>query len=441
MKEFIIEWIRNLYIHRVDNVWTFDQAAFEEQAPYIAATLFVSMVLISLAMWWFARQVLLRGLHLLADLSATTWDDHLLSNRVFRAIAYLLPLMFMEYFFSIVFYQYPSLNSFSMKITDVLIITVVLISINRTLNAIRDIVKEKHIYRDKPINSYFQISKITVTFIFVILILARIMNQSPLFFLTSLGALTAILVLVFKDTILGFVGSVQLAANDMIRIGDWVTMDKYGADGYVTEINVGTVKVQNFDMTITTIPTYAFISDSFINWRGMQESNGRRIKRPLFIQIDSIHFASDKLLDKLSGIKILHDYVRSTQAEVEAYNTTHGFGDDDFINARRQTNIGLFRMYVENYLTNHPDINPQMPLMSRQLAPTPNGVPIEIYCFTHDKSWANYERIMADIFDHLFATINSFELELFENPSGRDLRGLSGQRIDDRELPLPLRGE
>jgi miniconductance mechanosensitive channel len=389
--------------------------------------LLVLMVLFSLFMWWFARQVMLRGLHMLADLSKTNWDDHLLSNRVFRAVGYLLPLIFMDYFLSIVFYQYPVLNNFSMKVTDVLIIAVVLISINRTLNATRDIVKEKHIYRDKPINSYFQISKIAVSFIFVILILARIMNQSPMFFLTSLGALTAILVLVFKDTILGFVGSVQLAANDMIRISDWITMDKYGADGYVTEINVGTVKVQNFDMTITTIPTYAFISDSFINWRGMQESNGRRIKRPLFIQIDSIHFASDELLEKLSGIRILHDYVRSTQARLGEYNAINGFGDDDFINARRQTNIGLFRMYVENYLTNHPDVNPQMPLMSRQLAPTPNGVPIEIYCFTYDKTWANYERIMADIFDHLFATVNAFELELFENPSGLDVRRLTAK--------------
>jgi len=425
VKEFIIDWIRKLYIHRVDNTWVFDEVTFKEQAPFIATCLFLAMVVLSLFMWWFARQVLLRGLHLIADLSKTTWDDHLLSNRVFRAIAYLLPLTFMEYFFSIVFYQYPTWNNFSMKVTDVLIITVILVSINRTLNAIRDIVKERDIYRDKPINSYFQISKITVTFIFVILILARIMNQSPLFFLTSLGALTAILVLVFKDTILGFVGSVQLAANDMIRIGDWVTMDKYGADGFVTEINVGTVKVQNFDMTITTIPTYAFISDSFINWRGMQESNGRRIKRSLYIQIDSIHFASDELLQKLTGIKVLHEYVRTTQREVEEYNAKHGFSEDDSINARRQTNIGLFRMYVENYLLHHPDINQDMPLMSRQLAPTPNGIPLEIYCFTHDKTWSNYEHIMADIFDHLFATINSFELELFENPSGQDVRRLA----------------
>jgi miniconductance mechanosensitive channel len=423
VKELIIDWIRNLYIHRNEaGSYYLDTEQYNAHAPYWAAGLFVAMIVVSLLMWWLARQVLLRGLHLMADLSATTWDDHLIKNKVFRAIAYLLPLMFMDYFFSIVFYQYPKWNGFASRVVDVLMIIVVLVSINRSLNALRDIVKEQERYRDKPIQSYFQITKIVITGIFVILILARVTNQSPLFFLTSLGAMTAILVLVFKDTILGFVGSIQLAANDMIRLGDWVTMDKYGADGYVTEINLATVKVQNFDKTITTIPTYAFISDSFINWRGMQESEGRRIKRALFIRIDTVHFASDELLTKLSGIKVLSEYVHSTQQAIEAYNDEHGFSEDDPINARRQTNIGLFRMYVEKYLAHHPEINHEMPLLSRQLAPTPNGIPLEVYCFTKAKDWNNYERIMGDIFDHLFATIDVFELELFENPSGRDFR-------------------
>jgi miniconductance mechanosensitive channel len=421
VKDFIIDWIHSLY--------QLDEGRYLNHAPYWATGLFVAMILLSLLMWWIAKFVLLRGLHLIADLSTTTWDDHLIRNKVFRAVAYLLPLTFMEYFLSIVFYQYPWWNSVANRLLDVLIILVILVSINRTLNAIRDIIQEKEVYRDKPIQSYFQISKIVITGIFVILILARVTNQSPLFFLTSLGAMAAIVVLVFKDTILGFVGSIQLAANDMIRLGDWVTMDKYGADGYVIEINLATVKVQNFDKTITTVPTYAFISDSFINWRGMQESEGRRIKRSIFIQIDTIHFASDELLQKLSGIKVLAEYVKTTQDEIETYNAAHGFGEDDYINARRQTNIGLFRMYVEKYLTNHPEINHEMPLLSRQLAPTPTGVPLEIYCFTKAKDWNNYERIMGDIFDHLFATIDAFELELFENPSGRDLREIVSKRL------------
>ncbi|HLP56027.1 MAG TPA: mechanosensitive ion channel domain-containing protein [Fluviicola sp.] len=428
MKEFIIDWIRNFYIHKnVAGEWYLDKATFKEQAPYWALGLFVATFLLSFIMWWVARQVLLRGLNLIADRSSTTWDDHLINNKVFRAIAFLLPLTFMEHFFSIVFYQYPTWNTVANRALDVMIILVILVSINRTLNAFRDILQEKETYRDKPIQSYFQITKIAITGIFVILILARVTNQSPLFFLTSLGAMTAILVLVFKDTILGFVGSIQLAANDMIRIGDWVTMDKYGADGTVQEINLATVKVQNFDKTITTIPTYAFISDSFINWRGMQESDGRRIKRSIFIQIDTIHFASDELLKKLSSIKVLEEYIKTTQERIEAYNKEHGFDVDESINARRQTNIGLFRMYVEKYLANHPEVNQDMPLISRQLAPTPNGVPLEVYCFTKDKEWNGYERVMGDIFDHLFATVEAFELELFENPSGRDVRQLVGK--------------
>lgn len=428
MKEFITDWIRNFYIHRNSSgEWYLDEATFQEQAPFWAIGLFLSTILVSLIMWWFARQVLLRGLSLIADRSSTTWDDHLINNKVFRAIAFLLPLTFMEHFFSIVFYQYPTWNVAANRVLDVMIILVILISINRTLNALRDILQEKEVYRDKPVQSYFQITKIIITGIFVILILARVTNQSPLFFLTSLGAMTAILVLVFKDTILGFVGSLQLAANDMIRLGDWVTMDKYGADGTVQEINLATVKVQNFDKTITTIPTYAFISDSFINWRGMQESEGRRIKRSMFIQIDTIHFASDELLKKLSSIKVLEEYIKTTQEHIEAYNKENGFDEDESINARRQTNIGLFRMYVEKYLANHPEVNQDMPLISRQLAPTPNGVPLEVYCFTKDKEWNGYERVMGDIFDHLFATVEAFELELFENPSGRDVRQLMGR--------------
>ena len=321
MKEYVIDWIHKWYVHRNNaGIWHFDKQAFEDQAPFWAAGLFVTMVLLSFVLWWIARQVLLRGLGLIADRSKTTLDDHLIKNKVFRAIALLLPLMFMEYFLSIVFYQYPSWNNFANRVLDVLIIVAILISVNRTLNALRDILQEKEIYRDKPIQSYFQITKIIFTGIFLILILARLTNQSPLFFLTSLGAMTAILVLVFKDTILGFVGSIQLAANDMIRLGDWVTMDKYGADGTVIEINLATVKVQNFDKTITTIPTYAFISDSFINWRGMQESDGRRIKRSMYIQIDTIHFASDELLEKLSKIRdqpIMSHYMRGGITRVQ----------------------------------------------------------------------------------------------------------------------------
>lgn len=422
MKDFIIQWIKHFYEHSENGTIVFNETSFNAQAPFWAVGLFISMLLISVALWWVARILLVKVIHIFVTKSTTTWDDHLISNKVFRAIGHLLPLVFMDYFFSIVFFHYPSWYVFSQKVVDAFIIIVILFSVTRTLNALRDILKEKEIYKDKPIQSYFQITKIIISGIFIIQLLSKLTNQSPVFFLTSLGAMTAILILVFKDTILGFVGSIQLAANDMIRIGDWVTMEKYGADGNVVEINLATVKVQNFDKTITTIPTYAFIADSFINWRGMQESDGRRIKRSILIKMDTIHFASDELLQKLSEVKVLSNYIKQTQLEVEAYNRENGFGHEDHINARRQTNIGLFRMYIECYLQNNEEINQEMPLISRQLSPTATGVPIEIYCFTKEKEWKEYERILADIFDHLFATVKSFELEIFENPSGRDLR-------------------
>lgn len=424
MKDFVIELIKQFYWKTEGTTKIFNTELYNEHAPFWCIGMLVGATIVFFSLLWLTQQILLQSIYIVSKRTKNTWDDSFIRNGVFKAVAYLVPLFCLDFLLQIVFYNYATWLVIFQKITDVMIIVVILVSINRSLNAIRDIVKAIEVYRDKPIQSYFQISKIVITGIFIILILARLTNQSPLFFLTSLGAMTAILLLVFKDTILGFVGSIQLAANDMVRIGDWVTMEKYGADGTVTELNIATVKVQNFDKTITTIPTYAFISDSFINWRGMQESDGRRIKRSLFIQIDTIHFASDELLNRLKKIRILEKYIAETQHSVEQYNLENGFAKDDHINARHQTNIGLFRKYVENYLLNHPEVNQDMPLIARQLAPTPNGVPLEIYCFTRAKEWSQYEWTMADIFDHLFAIVELFELELFESPSGRDVRAV-----------------
>jgi len=329
----------------------------------------------------------------------------------------------MEYFLSIAFYRFPDTKGSFSKLVSILIVLAVLITLNRLLNTLRDYIKDQDSYSDKPIQSYAQILRIIFTSVAIILMLSIFTAKSPLFFLTSLGAVSAILILVFKDTILGFVGSIQLSANDMIRIGDWVTMDKFGADGNVEEINVATVKVRNFDKTITTIPTYSFISDSFRNWRGMQESDGRRIKRSLFIEVDSVKFASDELIGTIRQFRILKEFIKEREIEIETYNITHGFIGDEAINARRQTNIGLFRRYVEHYLKHSPSINNEMNLMVRQLDPTATGIPLEVYCFTHTKEWNEFEAIQADIFDHLFAIVPMFELDIFESPSGKDFRG------------------
>ncbi len=422
MKESIIQWIRSFYTYQKNGVEIFDQLKFENQTLYLTTALLIGFAVVFIGMWYFSRLFLVRMMHFLVDRSKITWDDHLIHNRVFRSLAHLVPLMFMEYFLSTIFFAYPKVEGLWTKIVSVTIVLTIMVTVNRGLNALRDLIQENEKYRDKPIQSYIQVAKIVVSVFFVVAILSTITGQSPLYFFTGMGAAAAILILVFKDTILGFIGSIQIATNDILRIGDWVTMEKYGADGEVEIISLATVKIRNFDKTITTIPTYAFISDSFKNWRGMQESDGRRIKRPVHIQIDSVKFATQELLDKLKSINLLSEFVPTRQKEIEEYNVLHGFIGENSINGRRQTNLGLFRRYAEYYLRNHPLVNQEMHLMVRQLESTENGMPLEIYCFSSSKVWELYEGIQSDIFDHLFAVIHHFEVAVFERPPGGDFR-------------------
>lgn len=425
MKESLIEWIRSFYEVKTKEGSYIDETAFEGHSLYWTLTFFGAMVLASLLIWYASRFILIKVLHRIAGKTSATWDDHLMHNKVFKGFALMVPLLFMEFFLSIVFYAYPEFIVDANKIVLVLLMVVGLIVVNRLFNALRDIIMEIEQYRDKPIQSYTQVMKIVLSGILIIMLLSILTNRSPVFFLTSLGAISAILLLIFKDTILGFVGSIQLSTNDMIRIGDWVTMEKFGADGDVEEINLTTVKIRNFDRTITTIPTYSFISDSFINWRGMQESDGRRIKRSIFVQIDSIKFASAELIERLKDVKILAPFIEQRQKEIEEYNATRGLTGGNVLNQRKQTNIGLYRRYLHYYLLHNPNINTEMTLMVRQLAPKENGLPLEIYCFTKTKVWEEYEEVIADIFDHLFAVTNNFELRLFELPSGHDVKALT----------------
>lgn len=422
MKDSIIQWIKSFYIIHNNGKDIIDQVKFDSHSLFWTAVLFLSFTVLFVAMWYFSRLVLVRIMHFLVDKSKVTWDDHLIHNRVFRSLAHLVPLMFLEHFLSTIFFAYPKMEGIWSKGVSIAIIMAVMISINRTLDAFKDLIQENEKYRDKPIQSYIQVAKIVVSTFFVIIALSLVTGQSPLYFITGMGAAAAILILVFKDTILGFIGSIQIATNDILRIGDWVTMEKYGADGEVEIISLATVKIRNFDKTITTIPTYAFVSDSFKNWRGMQESDGRRIKRSVHIQIHSVKFASPELLEKLKGIHLLSEFVPKRQKEIEDYNVDHGFVGDNAINGRRQTNLGLFRRYAEYYLMNHPLVNQDMQLMVRQLESTENGMPLEIYCFSASQVWEEYEGIQADIFDHLFAVIHHFELAVFERPTGNDFR-------------------
>ena len=285
------------------------------------------------------------------------------------------------------------------------------------LRSVKDYLKTIESLKDKPIESFVQVCLIVVWFLGILIIFSLITGKEISTFLTAMGALSAVILLIFKDTILGFVASIQLSANDLIRIGDWITMEKYGADGDVIEINLNSVKVQNFDKTITTIPTYKLISDSFKNWRGMSDSNVRRIKRALLIKGSSIKFLSENDLNELKKIKLIEGYIIKKEKEISEYNLNLKIDDSSLVNGRSLTNLGLFRIYIEEFLDNNPSINSEMTLMCRQLTPTSQGVPLEIYAFSKDQDWKKYEDIMSDIFDHLLASLKTFHLELFELPS------------------------
>jgi miniconductance mechanosensitive channel len=420
MKESIVNWIKSFYLTTKNGVEVLDQVKYENNTIWWSMGLLALFSILSYLMWWFFRNVLVQLLGVLVDRSKVTWDDYLVEHKVFRALAHLFPLMFMEYFLSIIFYQYPKWESAFSKFVWIWIIIAIIYTINRCLSVIKDIIQENIRFKDKPIQSYVQVAKIIITLIALVVLLSILTDKSPVFFLTAFGTMTAVIVLVFRDTILGFVGSIQIATNDMIRIGDWITMEKFGADGNVEEISLTTIKIRNFDKTITTIPTYAFISDSFKNWRGMEESPGRRIKRAVNIQIDSVKFLSPELLEKLKGMNLLREFITNREQEIKDYNELHGFVGEKVVNARRQTNLGVFRRYIEHYLVNHPLVNKEMALMVRQLASTENGMPLEVYCFSLEKDWEVYEGVQADIFDHIFAIAHHFELSIFERPSGRD---------------------
>jgi miniconductance mechanosensitive channel len=282
--------------------------------------------------------------------------------------------------------------------------------------------------KEIPIKSFIQILKVVIYFVAIIFIISAILNKTPLYFFSGLGALTAVLLLIFKDAILGFVAGIQLAANKMVSHGDWIEMPKYGADGDVLEVALTTVKVQNWDKTVTTIPTYALISESFKNWRGMQLSGGRRIKRSVYIDINTIKFCTEEMIERFSKIRYIAEYMEKKKKELAEYNAAHQLDDSVPTNKRQLTNVGTFRAYVVSYLRNHPMINQEMTFLVRQLALAEHGLPIEIYVFCKDKVWAHYEAIQSDIFDHILSIVPEFDLKVFQNPAGSDFKEYASKR-------------
>jgi miniconductance mechanosensitive channel len=357
----------------------------------------------------------------IARKTKTKFDDLLVSNKTAKYIAHLIPLLFIYKSVPIILNDFVYWETIFGKLVGVYIVLLILWIIRTIFNAIRDYLKQDPKFSDKPIDSYIQVIMIVFWIFGIIIIVSEIFDIDTKNLLAILGAISAVIILIFRDTILGFVASVQVSLNDMVRIGDWITFDKFGADGDVTEINLATVKVRNFDNTTTTIPTYSMISDSFRNWRGLLNSDGRRIKRYVLIKASSIRFMKDKEIENLKRIQLLTSYIQHRQDEIEKYNANHNVDKTIAINGRNLTNFGLFRKYITQYLHNHPGLNKDMILLCRQLQPTQNGIPLEIYAFSNDKKFENYEYIMADIFDHIFASIKYFDLEIYEMSNNIDV--------------------
>ena len=401
--------------------WLRQQGMQESMAQFSAySAVILAILLIALIATWIVRRTLLPVVLTILHKNRLHWDDPLIEHRFFHKLSWYVPLLVMHVSQDILLRNDSEISLFLSRALLAGVVIVTSLSISALLSASNDIYTTVTKKRSSTIRGYTDAARIVVYVLCAIFLVAIVTGRSPWGLLSLLGGLTAVILLVFKDSLLGFVAAIKLSATDMVRIGDWIQMDKYGADGDVIDISIHCVLVQNWDKTVTSIPTYALISDAFINWRGMSESGGRRIKRSINIDLSSIHFVSEGELEELSKIEILQNYLRPKQQEIEDYNERHEVQTELSINGRSQTNIGIFRAYVQEYLKRNPNIHSNMTFLVRQLAPTETGLPLEIYVFSKDQVWANYEAIQADIFDHLLAALPTFGLRVFQNPSGYD---------------------
>lgn len=399
------------------------------QLPWMA--LLVGSVVVSTTLWLLAKVingVLTAVLHRLAVKTSSALDDNLTHHRVPRYVGRIVPLVLAFNLVPVVLADFPRWVGPMERLIHIFFIILAVRIVRALLGAVRDTLKVEENYKGKPLDSYMQVISIVLWSIAVVLIFTQLTGRSAMGFLTAMGAASAVLLLIFKDAILGFVASIQISANDLVRIGDWIEMPKYGADGDVIEINLTTVKVRNWDKTVTTVPTYALIGDSFKNWRAMFEGGGRRIKRAIRVKISSIRHLTDAELDDLRRIQLLAPYIDERRAEIARYNAAHNVDRTMPVNGRNITNVGLYRKYIELYLANHPGIHPDMIRMVRQLPPDAQGLPLELYCFTRDTRWIVFESVMADVFDHLLAINQYFRLEVFESPAADDLRSVGADR-------------
>jgi len=368
-----------------------------------------------------SKKVLLRMLGAYISRSKNKWDDVLLKNKVFERITGIVPAIIIHESAEL----FPAVEEWIKRFAFSYIVIAVLLALFKILDSIDDIYRQHAISKARPIKGYLQVVKIFFSVAAAIIIVSALMDRSPLLLLSGLGAATAVLMLIFQNSILGLVASIQLATNDMLQIGDWIEMPSHGIDGDVIEITLHTVKVQNWDKTIVTIPPHLLISESFKNWKGMQESGGRRIKRCIYIDMTSIRFCDEEMLSRLKKIQYLKEYIEERSAEIEKYNREKGIDPSSMVNGRHMTNIGTFRVYVQKYLENHPRINHSMTTMVRQLQPCEHGLPVEVYTFTNTTRWVEYENIQSDIFDHILAVVPEFDLKIYQSPAGSDIGRIS----------------
>jgi miniconductance mechanosensitive channel len=395
--------------------------------PWLGEALGLLALLAAAVIAYFVvRRVVVMVLRRIAAASTTRWDDAFVEERVFSRLSHIAPALVVYYGVQLIPDLHDTLEVLIQRVAISVLVAMVAVAAAGSLAAVNTIYSSNPENRKRPIKGYLQVVQIAFFLIAALLVVATLLDRSPWIFLSGLGALAAVLLLVFRDTILGLVASIQLTGNDMIHVGDWIEMPQYGADGDVIDVALHTVKVQNWDKTITTIPTHKLIEESFKNWRGMTSAGGRRIKRAIYVDTGSIRFLTDEEVERAGRIRVLRDYIGHKTEEIAAHNAE--IDPDATPDQRRLTNLGTFRAYVLGYLRAHPRIHQDMTLLVRQLAPTENGLPIEIYAFTNTTAWSEYEDIQSDLFDHIFAVLPEFGLRAFQSPSGRDLEKLGESR-------------
>jgi miniconductance mechanosensitive channel len=412
MNELLNNWVQ-----RVPGI-----SGYEAQ---LSAGLSVLMVLIGASLsYYFVNSVLIRLISKLIDKSKSNLDDILVKHQVFNRLAYLVPGWLIYKLMPVALQAYPTSSLIISTLSSIFLVLAATMVADCLINSLVEMYRTIERERQIAIQSFAQVAKLVLYFLAAIVVISLIIGESPLKLFAGLGAMTAVLMLVFKDPILGFVAGLQLSYNKMVSLGDWVDIPQHDASGDVMEIGLTTVKVRNFDNTITTVPTQNLVTDSFKNWRGMQDSAGRRIKRSIVIDINSIGFCDKEQITRFSKVDYIKDYLDQIIQELDQFNQKTVKDPESMANGRRITNIGTFRAYILAYLKNHPDVNRDLTVMVRQLAATESGVPLEIYAFSAVKEWAAYEAIQSDIFDHLFAVAGEFDLKVFQKPSGSDLSKL-----------------